>query len=65
MIWLSGVIAMLPTDCGNRETISARTGASCANATDTSVLAAIAAIGRIPLFTLSPPHVFASPLQIN
>jgi hypothetical protein len=63
MIWLSGVIAMLPTDCGKRATISARTGASCADATDTSMLA-IAAIGRIFLFTWSPPCVLVSILQV-
>src|SRR5712671_1896898 len=63
MIWLSGVIAMLPTDCGKRATISARTGASCAHTTDTSMLA-IAAIGRIFLFTWSPPCAVGSLLQV-
>src|SRR6476646_1099684 len=60
MIWLSGVIAMLPTDCGNRATISARIGPSCADATDTNIHAAIAAVCRFFLLTWSPPCVLAS-----
>jgi hypothetical protein len=42
---------MLPTDWGNRATISARTGASSADAADINRLAANAASGRILFFT--------------
>src|ERR1700745_3871202 len=51
MSWLSGVTAMLPTDCGNLANISALTGVSSPACAAVIMLAANATIGNVPLFT--------------